>query len=88
MTKELEQLGGGEPRLGEAWVHCFVSLNPSASTGPSTLLTQQAGLCIRDPRNSHAASQAKLFHIKHSLDSTACQELQTSLSKVCICLCS
>lgn len=83
MTRELEQLGGGEARLGQAWVCCCGSPNLSGNTASSTLESQQAGLCIKDPRNSHATPQTKVFDVQHCLNSTTGhQGLKDSLSKV------
>ena len=83
MTKELEQLGGGEARIGQTYVHCYVSQSPPARKGSSDLETQHAGLSVRDPRNSQSASHAKVFNVPHNLNAAACiQEIHNNIGKV------
>ena len=82
MTKELEQLGGGDARIGQTYVHCLVSRIPPAGKALSILETQQAGLSVRDP--SHIASYAKVFNVPHSLNATNCsQHIHDNVGKVC-----
>ena len=56
MTRELEELGGGDARVGRAAV-CVVA---SAITGCQTILqTSASGLTVQDPRSCYTSNGSK-----------------------------
>lgn len=81
MTKELQQLGGGNVRLGQTSVHCFVSKVVEGQA--STLHTGPSGLSVRE--GSQANCNKKAFDVPHCLEPSECRnQLHESAGKVTV----
>lgn len=83
MTRELEDLGGGDARIGRAAV-CVVS---SAITGCQSVLHNSAGgLTVQDPRSCYASKGSKgskLFPLTNFQDQHNSIAIDDTLGQVC-----
>lgn len=83
MTRELEDLGGGDARIGRAAI-CVVA---SAMTGCQSILHSTAGgLTVQDPRSCYASKGSKgskFFPLTNFQDEHSSTALADTLRQVC-----
>lgn len=83
MTRELEDLGGGDARVGRAAVCVVVS----AKTGCQSIVHSSAGgLTVQDPRSCYASKGSKgskLFPLSSFRDRDKSTALDDTLKQVC-----
>ena len=77
MTRELEELGGGDARIGRAAV--CVAASPSKISCQSILETSASGLTVQHERGSRGS---KTFPLTHFQDNTSLLILTNTLAQV------
>ena len=74
MTQELEELGGGDARIGRATVCCVVAA--LARPGQSILSPTADGLCVLDPRGVASTKHTtKVFAVPFQMQCHPCDSL-------------